>query len=46
MNSNYAFLCVLMWCRYGQQEAGSELMRAAQEEALQHLEFGRELWCS
>jgi hypothetical protein len=32
MNSNYVFLCGVMWCRYGQQEAGSELMRAAQGE--------------
>jgi hypothetical protein len=32
MNSNYVFLCGVMWCRYGQREAGSELMRAAQEE--------------
>ena len=30
MNSNYVFLCGVMWCQYGQQEAGSELMRAAQ----------------
>ena len=32
MNSNYVFLCGVMWCRFGQQEAGSELMRAAQGE--------------
>src|SRR5271166_5717029 len=32
MNGNYVFLCGLMWCKYGQQEAGSELMRAAQSE--------------
>jgi hypothetical protein len=32
MNSNYVFLCGVMWCRYGQQEAGSELIRAAQGE--------------
>jgi hypothetical protein len=30
MNSNYVFLCGVMWCQYGQQEAGSELIRAAQ----------------
>ena len=30
MNSNYVFLCGVMWCQYGQQEAGSELMRAAE----------------
>jgi hypothetical protein len=32
MNSNYMFLCGVMWCRYGQREAGGELMRAAQCE--------------
>ena len=30
MDSNYVFLCGLMWCRYGQEDAGSELMRAAE----------------
>ena len=30
MNSDYVFLCGVMWCRYGQQEARSELMRATQ----------------
>ena len=29
MNSDYVFLCGVMWCGYGEQEAGSELMRAA-----------------
>jgi hypothetical protein len=29
MNSDYVFLCGVMWCRYGQQEAGRELLRAA-----------------
>jgi hypothetical protein len=28
MNSDYVFLCGVMWCRYGQQDAGSELLRA------------------
>ena len=28
MDSNYVFLCGIMWCRFGQQEAGSELLRA------------------
>jgi hypothetical protein len=32
MNSDYVFLCGVMWCRYGQQDAASELMRAAQSE--------------
>lgn len=30
MNSDYVFLCGVVWCQYGQQEAGSELMRAAE----------------
>ena len=29
MNSDYVFLCGVMWCRYGRQEAGRELLRAA-----------------
>jgi hypothetical protein len=32
MNSDYVFLCGVMWCRYGQQDAASELIRAAQSE--------------
>lgn len=28
MNSDYVFLCGVMWCKYGQQDAGSELLRA------------------
>lgn len=30
MDSNYVFLCGVMWCRYRQEDAGSELMRAAE----------------
>ncbi len=29
MNTDYIFLCGVMWCRFGEQEAGRELMRAA-----------------
>ena len=32
MNSNYVFLCGVMWCRFGQQDAGEELLRAADAE--------------
>ena len=32
MNSGYIFLCGVMWCRYRQEDAGSELMRAAEYE--------------
>ena len=29
MDSNYTFLCGVMWCKFRQQEAGKELLRAA-----------------
>jgi len=29
MDSSYVFLCGVMWCRFGQQDAGKELLRAA-----------------
>jgi hypothetical protein len=29
MESNYIFLCGVMWCKFGHQEAGKELLRAA-----------------
>jgi len=29
MDGNYVFLCGLMWCEFGQQEASNELRRAA-----------------
>jgi hypothetical protein len=29
MDGDYMFLCGVMWCRFGQQEAGKELLRAA-----------------
>jgi len=28
MDSNYMFLCGVMWCKFGQQDAGNELLRA------------------
>jgi hypothetical protein len=28
MESDYVFLCGVMWCGYGQEEAGRELFRA------------------
>jgi hypothetical protein len=30
MDINYVFLCGVMWCRFGQQDAGKELLRAAE----------------
>jgi hypothetical protein len=32
MDNNYVFLCGVMWCRFGQQDAGKELLRAAQSQ--------------
>jgi hypothetical protein len=32
MDSDYVFLCGVMWCNFGQQEAGKELLRAAKSE--------------
>ena len=29
MDSDYVFFCGVMWCRFGQEEAGKELLRAA-----------------
>lgn len=29
MNGDYVFLCGVMWCAYGLQDAASELLRAA-----------------
>jgi uncharacterized protein YllA (UPF0747 family) len=29
MDSNYVFLCGVMWCKFGQKDAGHELLRAA-----------------
>ena len=29
MDEDYMFLCGVMWCRFGQPEAGDELLRAA-----------------
>lgn len=28
MDCDYVFLCGVMWCGYGQEEAGRELLRA------------------
>lgn len=28
MDGNYVFLCGVMWCRFGQRDAGKELLRA------------------
>jgi hypothetical protein len=28
MDGNYVYLCGVMWCNYGEHEAGQELLRA------------------
>jgi hypothetical protein len=28
MDGDYVFLCGVMWCRYGHEDAGRELLRA------------------
>jgi hypothetical protein len=32
MDGTYVFLCGVMWCRFGQQDAGKELLRATNSE--------------
>jgi hypothetical protein len=32
MDLSYVFLCGLMWCRYGHDEAGCELVRAIKSD--------------
>jgi hypothetical protein len=32
MESDYVYLCGVIWCKYGQQDAGKELLRAADTE--------------
>jgi hypothetical protein len=34
MDTDYIFLCGVMWCRFGEQKAGKELLRAADSCAL------------
>ena len=30
MTSNYVFLCGVMWCKFGEPDAGKELLRATE----------------
>jgi hypothetical protein len=32
MDSNYVYLCGVIWCKFGQHDAGKELLRAAKAE--------------
>jgi hypothetical protein len=46
VESNYVFLCGVMWCKFGQQDAGRELLRAGNSgdpdiKALAHAMFAR-----
>jgi len=48
MDSNYVFLCGVMWCKFGEQDAGKELLRAAESgdrdvNALASAMFGKGL---
>ena len=44
MDSDYMFLCGVMWCRFGQQEAGKELIRAATSMDPDIRALAREMW--
>ena len=44
MDSDYVFLCGVMWCRFGQQEAGEELLRAATSMDPDMRALARAMW--
>jgi hypothetical protein len=44
MDSDYMFLCGVMWCRFGQQEAGKELLRAATSMDPDMRALARAMW--
>ena len=44
MDSDYMFLCGVMWCRFGQQEAGEELLRAVTSKDPDMRALARALW--
>jgi hypothetical protein len=43
MDGNYVFLCGVMWCRFGQHDAGKELLRAADSGDPESWKNGRNL---
>ena len=44
MDSDYMFLCGVMWCRFGQQDAGKELLRAATSMDAEMRALARAMW--
>ena len=44
MNGDYVFLCGVMWCRFGQEEAGKELLRAATSMDPDMRALARAMW--
>lgn len=44
MDSDYMFLCGVMWCRFGQQDAGQELLRAATSMDPEMRALARAMW--
>jgi hypothetical protein len=44
MDSDYMFLCGVMWCRFGQQEAGQKLLRAAASMDPDMRALARAMW--
>ena len=46
MDSDYMFLCGVMWCRFGQQEAGQELLRATTSMDPDMRVLARAMWAN
>jgi len=46
MDNYYMFLCGVMWCRFGQQEAGKELLRAATSMDPDMRALARAMWAN
>ena len=44
MDNNYMFLCGVMWCKFGQQEAGKELLRATNSEDRDMSVLAQAMW--
>jgi hypothetical protein len=44
MDNDYMFLCGVMWCRFGQEEAGKELLRAATSMDPDTRALARAMW--
>jgi len=46
MNSDYMFLCGVMWCRLGRQDAGKELPRVATSMDPEMRVLARAMWAT